>query len=167
MDLVKLMNRTKRNGQIGDLNAKVELIKDSTKTAPIFEFRDLDQAKGSELETRVGSYEAKVEACHKQFKCDLAESKVKGGKAKEKVANRRAMRSKALHKDPQQSLVHVKSSGKMTATRPWRNKLRSKEATHISQAIADAPYASPRTGVLILQLCRTTTWYNNRRTQCS
>ncbi|KAH6638135.1 hypothetical protein C7974DRAFT_423057 [Boeremia exigua] len=68
MDLLKLMDKTMRHGQIGSLNNKMELVLDSTKEAPIFEFRELDYVHGAKLGTTLGTYEDKVIAYHKQFK---------------------------------------------------------------------------------------------------
>lgn len=55
MDLVKLMDKTMRHGQIGSLGSKME------------KFRDLKAILGKDLGTTMGSFEDKVIEYHKQF----------------------------------------------------------------------------------------------------
>jgi hypothetical protein len=64
LDLVELMDKTLRNGQIGGLGAKLEQLYQGTKNVPIFEFRDLDPIKGNDLGTALEAYENKVIAYH-------------------------------------------------------------------------------------------------------
>jgi hypothetical protein len=68
MDLLKLMDKAMRHGQIGSLNNKMESVLGSTKVAPIFEFRELEPLEGPELGASLGAYEEKVIAYHKEFK---------------------------------------------------------------------------------------------------
>ncbi|KAL8714481.1 MAG: hypothetical protein Q9225_006573 [Loekoesia sp. 1 TL-2023] len=65
MDLVKLMDRSLRHGQIGSLNNRMETVLGSDRLAPIFEFRELQQAPGNQLGDTLGSYEDKVIYYHK------------------------------------------------------------------------------------------------------
>jgi hypothetical protein len=67
MDLVKLMDKTMRHGQIGSLGSKMETILGTSKLVPIFEFRDLEPVPASKLGATMGSYEDKVIEYHKQF----------------------------------------------------------------------------------------------------
>ena len=68
MDLLKLMDKAMRHGQIGSLNNKMETVLGSTKEAPIFEFRELEHVKGLNLGDTLESYEKKVIAYHGKFK---------------------------------------------------------------------------------------------------
>jgi hypothetical protein len=68
MDLLKLMDKAMRHGQIGSLDNKMESVLGSTKVAPIFEFRELEPVIGPDLAATLGSYEEKVIAYHKEFK---------------------------------------------------------------------------------------------------
>jgi hypothetical protein len=68
MDLLKLMDKAMRHGQIGSLNNKMESVLGSTKVAPIFEFRELEPLEGPKLGASLGAYEEKVIAYHKEFK---------------------------------------------------------------------------------------------------
>ena len=67
MDLLKLMDKTMRYGQIGALGGKMEPILGTSKLVPIFEFRELAKVKGPDLGATFGSYEDKVIEYHKQF----------------------------------------------------------------------------------------------------
>lgn len=60
MDLVKLIDRSTRHGQIGGLNDRIENVLGTNKPAAIFEFRDLALAIGNELSDTMESYENKV-----------------------------------------------------------------------------------------------------------
>jgi len=66
MDLLTLMDKTMRHGQIGGLGNKMEDILGTTKLVPIFEFRELTPIVGSSLATTLGSYEDKVISYHQQ-----------------------------------------------------------------------------------------------------
>ncbi|KAI9712003.1 MAG: hypothetical protein M1820_001711 [Bogoriella megaspora] len=66
MDLVSLMDKTMRHGQIGNLGNKMEKVVGGSESVPVFEFRELDTVLGSNLETAMGSYEEKVIEYHKQ-----------------------------------------------------------------------------------------------------
>lgn len=68
MDLLKLMDKAMRHGQIGSLSNKMETVLGSTKEAPIFEFRELDPVLGPKLGAALESYEKKVIAYHGKFK---------------------------------------------------------------------------------------------------
>jgi hypothetical protein len=68
MDLLKLMDKAMRHGQIGSLSNKMETVLGSTKEAPIFEFRELDPVLGPNLGAALESYEKKVIAYHGKFK---------------------------------------------------------------------------------------------------
>lgn len=67
MDLVKLMDETKRHGQIGSLGSTMETILGTSEPVPIFEFRELEPVLGDDLEKSMGIYEDKVVHYHKQF----------------------------------------------------------------------------------------------------
>ncbi|KAL8724634.1 MAG: hypothetical protein Q9166_007844 [cf. Caloplaca sp. 2 TL-2023] len=60
MDLVKLMDRLMRHGQIGSLNDKMESGLGTDRHAAIFEFRELVQVLGDGLSSTMESYENKV-----------------------------------------------------------------------------------------------------------
>ena len=64
MDLIKLMDRSMRHSQIGNLNDRMETVLGSDKPAPIFEFRELTQAIGDGLANTMESYENKVIEYH-------------------------------------------------------------------------------------------------------
>jgi hypothetical protein len=61
LDLVKLMDKTLRNGQIGGLGDKLEQV-GASKVAPLFELRELDSIKGADLGKALGKFEDKVMA---------------------------------------------------------------------------------------------------------
>jgi hypothetical protein len=67
MDLLKLMDKTKRHGQIGSLGDKMETVLYTSELAPIFEFRDLNGIPARRLGTVMASYEEKVIEYHEQF----------------------------------------------------------------------------------------------------
>lgn len=67
MDLVKLMDRTLRHGQIGGLGGKMETILGSAEPAAIFEFRDLDNVLAADLGATLGRYEDRVIVYHKSI----------------------------------------------------------------------------------------------------
>jgi hypothetical protein len=67
MDLVKLMDKTMRHGQIGSFGSKMETVLGTSKPAPIFEFRELTPVLGTALGDTMGSYEDKVIEYHKRF----------------------------------------------------------------------------------------------------
>jgi hypothetical protein len=64
LDLMELMDKTLRIGQIGGLGVKLEPLYQGTKNVPIFEFRDLDPIKGNNLGTALEAYENQVIAYH-------------------------------------------------------------------------------------------------------
>lgn len=66
MDLVKLMDRSTRHGQIGSLNERMETVLGTDKPAAIFEFRELAQAIGDGLGVTMESYENQVINYHKK-----------------------------------------------------------------------------------------------------
>ncbi|KAF2431039.1 hypothetical protein EJ08DRAFT_696718 [Tothia fuscella] len=66
MDLVKLMDRALRHGQVGGFDGRMEPILGTSKLVPIFEFRELKGVLGAELGAAMGSYEDKVIDYHKQ-----------------------------------------------------------------------------------------------------
>lgn len=68
LDLLKLMDKAMRHGQIGSLNNKMEPVLDSSKEAPIFEFRELEHVLGPNLGAALGAYEEKVIAYHREFR---------------------------------------------------------------------------------------------------
>jgi len=67
MDLLTLMDKTMRHGQIGGLGNHMEDVLGTKKLVPIFEFRELAPVLGSALATTLGSYEDTTIAFHKQF----------------------------------------------------------------------------------------------------
>lgn len=67
MDLLQLMDKALRHGQIGGYGSKMETILGTSKLVPIFEFRELQPVKGPALSATMGSYEDKVIAYHEQF----------------------------------------------------------------------------------------------------
>ncbi|KAF2690758.1 hypothetical protein K458DRAFT_382335 [Lentithecium fluviatile CBS 122367] len=67
MNLVKLMDKTMRHGQIESLGSKMETILGTSELVPIFEFRELAPVLGSAFGAAMGSYENKVIEYHKQF----------------------------------------------------------------------------------------------------
>ena len=66
MDLIKLMDRSLRYGQIGGLNDRMENVLGTDQPAPIFEFRDLEPVLANKLGDTMASYEEKVMAYHKK-----------------------------------------------------------------------------------------------------
>jgi hypothetical protein len=64
MDLVTLMDKAMRHGQIGGLGSKMENVLGTKNDAPVYEFRDLTPAQGSNLETTMASYEDTVISYH-------------------------------------------------------------------------------------------------------
>jgi hypothetical protein len=71
-DLVMLMDKALRHGQVGGLGNKMEDMLDTDNPVPIFEFRDLDPIIGSKLPDLMWSYEDKVIYYHHQFAQDEA-----------------------------------------------------------------------------------------------
>ena len=67
MDLVTLMEKAMRYGQIGGLGSKMETMTDTSQPIPIFEFRELERIKGPDLAATMGSYEDKVIEYYTQF----------------------------------------------------------------------------------------------------
>ncbi|KAF2667356.1 hypothetical protein BT63DRAFT_480344 [Microthyrium microscopicum] len=59
LDLVKLMDKTLRNGQIGGLGDKLEQT-GTNKVAPLFELRELAPIQGADLGKKLGEFEDKV-----------------------------------------------------------------------------------------------------------
>lgn len=66
-DLLKLMDKAIRHGQIGSPNDKTEPVLDSSKEAAIFEFHELDPVFGPNLGAALGAYEEKAIAYDKEF----------------------------------------------------------------------------------------------------
>jgi hypothetical protein len=66
-DLVRLMDKALRHGQVGGYGDKMEKMLDTEKSVPIFELRDLEPIYGSPVIDLMGSYEDKVIEYHHQF----------------------------------------------------------------------------------------------------
>jgi hypothetical protein len=81
-DLVRLMDKALRHGQIGGLGDKMENMLDTDKPVPIFEFRDLNRITGSALADSMGSFEDKVIDYHHQFAKDESVDDAKPSKGK-------------------------------------------------------------------------------------
>jgi hypothetical protein len=67
LDLVSLMDETLRHGQIGGLGAKMEVAYQSHKLVPLFEFRELPQIKGKDLQATFTGYEEMTKILHKKW----------------------------------------------------------------------------------------------------
>jgi hypothetical protein len=67
MDLLTLMDHTKRHGQMGGFGSRMETVLGTSDPAPIFEFRELDKVTGLDLGDALGSYEQKVIEYHEQY----------------------------------------------------------------------------------------------------
>ncbi|KAI4282248.1 MAG: hypothetical protein L6R38_003080 [Xanthoria sp. 2 TBL-2021] len=67
-DLVAEMESVHRFGQVGRLGTRMENLLDSSREAPIFEFRDLGSSTGSNLAKDLGNLEDAVVQLHKKYK---------------------------------------------------------------------------------------------------
>lgn len=81
-DLVELMDKALRHGQVGALGDTMENMLDTENPVPIFEFRDLKPTFGSALIGSIKSYEDKTIEYHRQFaKDDTVDNKPSKGKS--------------------------------------------------------------------------------------
>lgn len=68
LDLIQLMEKSLRHGQIGGLGTKKEAVLNSKKKlAPIFEFRELKPQMGQAIVPAMRNIEGQIEEFHKQF----------------------------------------------------------------------------------------------------
>jgi hypothetical protein len=81
-DLVKLMDKALRHGQVGGLGATMENMFESKKEVPIFEFRDFTSVTAGNVADKMGSYEDKVIDYHRKFGKDESVNNAKPSKGK-------------------------------------------------------------------------------------